>query len=121
MGALSRARYLEQKQWEPEERLQGEELGEEGVLWMGPGQAERWGVEQLRLCVQVWCCQLVEGTGAPENAWASLTECRWGAWGRWSEGCSHMHFTGGWQSRIWGRAELGEVSLGCAISLREVC
>lgn len=36
-----------QKQWEPEKRL----LGEEGVLWMGPGQAERWGVEQLRLCV----------------------------------------------------------------------
>lgn len=32
--------------------------------------------------VSVWCCQVVEGTGAPEDAWASLTECRRGCLGQ---------------------------------------
>lgn len=34
---------------------------------MGPGPAERRGVEQLGLCVEVWCCQDVEGTGGPRG------------------------------------------------------
>lgn len=40
---------------------------------MGPGQAEGWGTKQLGLCVKIWCCQVVEGMGAPEDAWAILT------------------------------------------------
>lgn len=62
------------KQWEPEERLRGEA----GVLWVGPGEAERWGVDQLGVCVKVWYCQVVEGMGVPEDAWVSLTESRLG-------------------------------------------